>query len=112
MLLPIIVHLNGWIVGINQIATRLWSDWLLFLVVHEKVNTTKYPAVYIDHRLIWKDHIAYISSKLSKCTAVIHKTSHVLDTKTLTLLYNTIISITIIYYLQLFFYYGNMYNMN
>ena len=39
-----------------------------------------------------KDHIAYICSNLSKFTAVIHKTSHVLDTKTLTLLYNTIIS--------------------
>ena len=57
----------------------------------EKVNSTKYLGVYIDHHLNWKDHIAYISSKLSKSTAVIHKTSHVLDTKTLTLLYNAII---------------------
>ena len=57
----------------------------------EKVNSTKYHGVYIDHRLNWKDHIAYISSKLSKSTSVIHKTSHVLDTKTLTLLYNAII---------------------
>ena len=57
----------------------------------EKVNSTKYLGVYIDHHLNWKDHIAYICSKLSKSTAVIHKTSHVLDTKTLTLLYNAII---------------------
>ena len=57
----------------------------------EKVNSTKYLGVYIDHHLNWKDDIAYISSKLSKSTAVIHKTSHVLDTKTLTLLYNAII---------------------
>ena len=34
---------------------------------------------YIDHHLNWKDHIAYISSKLSKNTAVIHRTSHVLE---------------------------------
>ena len=57
----------------------------------EKVNSTKYLGVYIDHHLNWKDHIAYISSKLSKSTAVFHKTSHVLDTKTLTLLHNAII---------------------
>ena len=43
----------------------------------DKVNNTKYLGVYIDHHLIWKDHIAYISSKLSKIAAVIHKTSHV-----------------------------------
>ena len=55
------------------------------------MNSTKYLGVYIDHHLNWKDHIAYICSKLSKSTAVIHKTSHVLDTKTLTLLYNAII---------------------
>ena len=30
----------------------------------EKVNSTKYLGVYIDHHLNWKDHIAYISSKL------------------------------------------------
>ena len=41
-----------------------------------------------------------ISSKLSKCTAVIHKTSHVLDTKTLTLLYNAIISPYLSYYVE------------
>ena len=56
----------------------------------EKVNSTKYLGVYIDHHLNWKDDIAY-TSKLSKCTAVIHKTSHVQDTKALTLLYNAII---------------------
>ena len=57
----------------------------------EKANSTKYPGVHIDHYLKWKDHIAYISSKLSTCTAVIHKTSHVLNTEALTLLYNAII---------------------
>ena len=57
----------------------------------EKVNSTKYLDVYIDHHLNLKDHIAYLSSKYSKNTAVIHKTSHVLDTNTLTLLHNAII---------------------
>ena len=66
----------------------------------EKVNSTKYLDVYIDHLLNWKDHIAYISSKSSKSTAVIHKTSHVLDTKPLTLLYNAIIFPYLNYYVK------------
>ena len=57
----------------------------------EKVNSTKYFGVYVDHHPNLKDNIAYISSKFSKCTAVIHKTSHVLDTKALTLIYKAII---------------------
>ena len=32
----------------------------------ENVNSTKYLDVYIDHHVNWKDHIACISSKLSK----------------------------------------------
>ena len=75
----------------------------------EKVNSTKYLGVYIDHHLNWKDHIAYISSKLSKSTAVIHKTSHVLDTMTLTLLYNAIIFPCLNYRVEVW---GNTYKTN
>ena len=75
----------------------------------EKVNSTKYLGVYIDHHLNWKDHIAYISSELSKSTAVIHKTSHVLDTKTLTLLYNAIIFPYLNYCVEVW---GNTYKTN
>ena len=57
----------------------------------EKVHGTKYLVVYIDHHLNCKEHIAYINIKLSKCTAVIHKTCHVQDTMALTLLHNAII---------------------
>ena len=75
----------------------------------EKVNSTKYLGVYIDHHLNWKDHIAYISSKLSKSTAVIHKRSHVLETKTVTLLYNAIISPYLNYCVEVW---GNTYETN
>ena len=47
----------------------------------EKGNSTKYLGVHIDHHLNW--NTVFISSKLSKSTAVIHRTSHVL--------YNTLI---------------------
>ena len=73
----------------------------------EKVNSTKYLGVYIDHHLNWKDHIAYISSKLLKSTALIHKTSHVLDTKTL--LYNAIIFHYLNYCVEVW---GNTYKTN
>ena len=63
----------------------------------------------INHHLNWKDFIAYISSKLSKCAAVIHKTSHVLDTKALTLLYNAIISPDLNYCVEVC---GNTYKTN
>ena len=75
----------------------------------EKVNSTKYLGVYIDHHLNWKDHIAYIYSKSSKSTAVIHKTSHVLDTKTLTLLYKAIIFPYLNYCVEVW---GNTYKTN
>ena len=75
----------------------------------EKVNSTKYLGVYIDQHLNWKDHIAYVSSKLSKSTAVIHKTSHVLDTKTLTLLYTAIIFPYLNYCVEVW---GNTYETN
>ena len=45
----------------------------------------------------WKYHIANISSKLSERTAVIHITSHVLDTKTITLIHSAIILPYLIY---------------
>ena len=50
-----------------------------------------------------------ISSKLSKSTAVIHKSSHVLDTKTLTLLYNAIIFPYLNYRVEVW---GNTYETN
>ena len=75
----------------------------------EKGNSTKYLGVYIDHHLNWKNHIAYISSKSSKSTAVINKTSHVLGTNALTLLHNAIIFPYLNYCLAVW---GNTYNTN
>ena len=46
--------------------------------------------VCIDHQITWKDHITYISNKLSESMAIIYMASHVLDTKALLCLYNAI----------------------
>ena len=84
--------LNAWF-NLNKLSLNLQQTNYITLFINnfystiqiaingsnnEKVNSTKCLGVYIDH-LNWKDHIAYIISKLSKCTAVIHQTGHVLD---------------------------------
>ena len=75
----------------------------------ERVNSTKYLGVYIDHHLNWKDHIAYISSKLSKSTSVVHKTSHVLGTRALASLHSAIIFPYLNYCVEVW---GNTYETN
>ena len=71
--------LNAWL-NLNKLSFNLQktyyitfstnnSDSTIQLAINglniKKVNSTKYLGVYIDHHLKWKDHIAYISSKLS-----------------------------------------------
>ena len=56
----------------------------------QKVDSLKFHGVCIDHQITWKDHVTYISNKLSKRIAIIHRASHVLDTKALYCLRNAI----------------------
>ena len=37
----------------------------------QKVDSLKFHSVCIDHQITWKDHITYISNKLSKSIAII-----------------------------------------
>ena len=98
-------RLNAWF-NLNKLSLSLQkTNYITFSTINsdctiqiaingsnfEKDNSTKYLGVCIRHHPNWKYHIAYVSSKLSKSTAVIHKTSHVPDTKILTLLHNAII---------------------
>ena len=55
--------------------------------VIERVYETKFLGVIIDHKLNWKSHIAQVRSKLNKCISVIYKTSILLDSDSLRLLY-------------------------
>ena len=50
----------------------------------------RFVCVCIDHQIIWKDQITYISNKLYRSIAIIHRTSHVLDAKALYCLYDAI----------------------
>ncbi len=56
----------------------------------ERVYSTKFLGIHIDHKLNWKVHINYISNKLSKSIAIISKARSVLDTNSLRILYNSL----------------------
>ena len=75
----------------------------------QKVDSLKFLGVCIDHQITWKDHITYISNKLSKSIAIIYRASHVLDTNTLYCLYNAIFKPHINYCIELW---GNTYKNN
>ena len=47
--------------------------------VIEKVNATKFLGVYINQSLSWKDHISYISNKLSKNIAILYHVSFIIN---------------------------------
>ena len=56
-----------------------------------KTSTMKYLGVYIDHKLTWRDHIDYVTNKISKSNGILHKIKHLLPKETLTTLYYTLI---------------------
>ena len=66
----------------------------------QKVDSLKFLGVCIDHQITWKDHITYISNKLSKNIAIINTAGHVLDTKALYCLYNAILKPHFIYCIE------------
>ena len=55
----------------------------------QRVFSTKFLGVYIDSQLCWKDHIKYISTKLSKCTGILSKARCYLRKESLQNLYYT-----------------------
>ena len=57
----------------------------------ERVNSTKFLGVIIDHKLSWCDHIKYIKNKISKGLGIICKARKSLKSSTLVTLYNSFI---------------------
>ena len=53
----------------------------------QRVFKTKFLGVTIDDKLNWKEHIKYISTKLSKTIAIMFKSNMVLDKNSLRTLY-------------------------
>ena len=58
-------------------------------VTIERVHVTKFLGVQIDSKLTWKNHVDYISKKLSKSAAILSKARKVLHKTVLINLYYT-----------------------
>ena len=56
-----------------------------------RCSTNKFLGVKINERLDWKDHINYITDKISKSSGVINKLSKVFDEEVLTMLYYSLV---------------------
>ena len=57
----------------------------------KKCNSVKFLGIYIDCDLTWKNHINYISCKISRVIGVINRLKHLLPIRVLVNLYNTMI---------------------
>ena len=56
-----------------------------------QIASTNFLGIYIDQFLTWNEHIKIIANKLTKNIGIVRKISHLLSTKILTSLYNTLI---------------------
>ena len=63
----------------------------------EKVEYTKFLGVILDHKITWKKHINYISSKIAKGIGIIKKVRKYLNSDTLISLYYSFIYPYLIY---------------
>ena len=61
------------------------------------VYTTKFLEIMIDDKLSWKDHIIYISKKISKGLGIIQKARKCLNSDTLLSLYYTFLYLYLTY---------------
>lgn len=58
----------------------------------ERVKETKFLGVIIDEKINWKAHIKLVHSKVARSIGVISKVKHSLDTRSLQLLYNSLVT--------------------
>lgn len=61
-------------------------------VILERVHETKFLGIIIDNRNCWKPHITHVQTKLSKNISVLAKVKHILNNKSLHILYNSLVS--------------------
>ena len=57
----------------------------------ERVYENKFLGVTIDDKINWKSHIKHVQSKLSRSISVLSKAKHILDHKSLHILYCSLI---------------------
>ena len=57
----------------------------------EKVNKTKYLGVIMDSKFSWKEHITYITNKISKSSYILSKIRHYVSLPILKMLYYSLV---------------------
>ena len=75
----------------------------------ERVNEIKFLGVIIDSKLSWKSHIQYITAKIAKSIAILHKVKHLINQSSLYTLYCSFILPYITYCVEVW---GNTYKTN
>ena len=65
-------------------------------VESERVYEMKFVGVFIDQKLCWKPHIKYLCSKVSRSIGTLGKMKHVVDQKSLLILYDALIALKLI----------------
>lgn len=58
----------------------------------ERVYVNTFLGVILDHKICWKPQINNVRTKLAKSIAVSGKTRHILDHKSLHILYSSLVS--------------------
>lgn len=61
-------------------------------IVIERVKVIKFLGVLVDDKLTWKPHINYVCGKIAQTIGVLAKARHVVDGKSLHLLYCSLVS--------------------
>ncbi len=75
----------------------------------EKVYENKFLGVILDHKICWKPQIKYVKAKLANIIAILNKARHILDNKSMHILYKTFILPYLSYGVEIW---GNTYKTN
>ena len=77
--------------GIKSFSFRLDGNQL------QQVEYTKFLGVYIDSKLNWKEHVAYVKLKISRGLGIMSRVRNILPRKVMLMLYHTLIYPYLVY---------------
>ncbi len=75
-------------------------------VLIERVHEIKFLGVILDNKFCWKPQIKHVRTKVAKCIAILGKSQHILDHKSLYILYWSLVLPYLIYCVEVW---GNIY---
>ena len=90
----------------SNIHENVASSVGINIIKLQRVYSTKFLGVFIDHKLTWKEHINYGRGKICKCIAMLNKVKHLLNKSSLHMLYNSLFTSYLTYCAEVW---GNTY---